>query len=192
MDRLPRVTAITGCGKGKTTSGMGRVLLALCRGERVVVVQFLKGTGYTGELKAAAACWPDRLKIRQFGSGCPDADAIAAGTLTCRRCGGCFRENRRPENDYAGKAFAWAKQEAASGTWDMMLLDEISHPLNRNLLDKAAVVEWVGSVSGSLRLVLTGRGMPAELLATAEEATDCDMVKHPITRGILGRRGVEY
>ena len=73
-----------------------------------------------------------------------------------------------------------------------MVLDEISHSVNRGLLDLAVVLDWVRSVSSGLRLVLTGRNMPSELLEIAEEATECMVVKHPITQGIWGRRGIEY
>ena len=188
---LPRISVVTGNGKGKTTSGMGRAVLAAWSGERVMVVQFLKGTGYTGELQAAAP-WQGRLHICQFGAGCPNSREIEQGLLLCKRCGSCFRENRRPENDFAGKAFHCAQQAVASGEWDLLVLDEISHSLNRGLLDEGEVIAWVREAGSKLRIVLTGRNMPAALLEIADEATECSMVKHPITRGIMGRRGVEY
>ena len=191
MDSLPRITVITGKGKGKTTSAMGRAVLAAAAGERVLVVQFLKGTGYTGEL-TAAPYWQGRLEIRQFGAGCPHSAEIGQGWGLCRRCGTCFRENRRPENDFAGQALRCAQQAVESGHWDLLVLDEISHSLNKGLLDAAQVVEWLDQAASRLRLVLTGRNMPAAVLALAEEATECAVVKHPMSRGILGRWGVEY
>lgn len=191
MDALPRITVVTGHGKGKTTSAMGRAVLAAAAGERVLVVQFLKGTGYTGEL-TAAPYWQGRLEIRQFGGGCPHSAEIAQGVGLCRRCGTCFRTNRRPESDFAGQAFRCAQQAAASGDWDLLVLDEISHPLNKGLLAASPVVEWLRQTAANVRLVLTGRDMPAMVLALADEATECAAVKHPMSRGILGRWGVEY
>ena len=191
MDCLPRITVITGNGKGKTTSAMGRAVLAAASGERALVVQFLKGTGYTGEL-TAAPYWQGHLEIRQFGAGCPHSAEIGRGVGLCRRCGTCFRENRRPENDFAGQALRCAQQAVESGHWDLLVLDEISHSLNKGLLDAVQVVEWLDQAASRLRLVLTGRNMPAAVLALAEEATECAVVKHPMSRGILGRWGVEY
>lgn len=191
MEGLPRITAITGHGKGKTTSGMGRAVLAAWSGERVLVVQFLKGTGYTGELRASRH-WEGRLEIRQFGAGCSNSLEIGAGRMVCTRCGTCFRENKNPENRFAAKAFEYSQQAVSSGQWDLLVLDEISHPLNRGLLETARIVDWIMAERMKLRFVLTGRNMPAELLAIADEATECGMLKHPISRGIMGRRGVEY
>ena len=191
---LPRLTVITGNGKGKTTAGMGRAVLAAWSGERALVVQFLKGTGYTGELEAAGH-WQGQLEIRQFGAGCPDSPAIRQGIGECRRCGTCFRENKRPENRFVDQAFDCAREEAGSGRWDLLVLDEISHAVNKGLLDLATVVDWIRQVREAappVRLVLTGRSMPAQLVELAEEAVECVMVKHPITCGIMGRWGVEY
>ena len=191
MQKLPRLTVITGNGKGKTTAALGRAALAAASGERVLVVQFLKGTGYTGELQAAEY-WQGRLAIRQFGAGCIQSADIAAGTSECSRCGICFRENRLPEKRFAPLAFACAQEAAASAEYELLVLDEISHSVNRGLLELIKVLEWVKKVSGKTRLVLTGRNMPPELIAMADEAIECAAVKHPITRRIFGRRGVEY
>ena len=191
MQKLPRITIVTGDGKGKTTTAVGRAVLAAWSGERVMVVQFLKGAGYTGELMAECN-WRGHLKICQFGAGCFQSEAIASGLAECSRCGNCFRENRRPENRFATRAFACARAAAASEEWDLLVLDEISHPINKGLLDLGQVTGWVESVAGKVRLILTGRNMPQELLEIADEATECVAVKHPIARGIFGRRGSEY
>ena len=191
MADWPRVTVVTGNGKGKTTAGMGRAVLAAWSGERVLVVQFLKGTGYTGELRATEP-WRGRLAIRQFGAGCAHSSQIADGVAECTRCGECFRGNRNPVNQYADQAFSCARDAVASSEWDLLVLDEISHSLNKGLLDKAQVMEWLRDASQKVRFVLTGRNMPAELINMADEATECEAVKHPIFEGIYGRRGIEY
>ena len=191
MQELPRISVITGNGKGKTTTAIGRAVLAAASGERVLVVQFLKGTGYTGELEAAKH-WQGQLLIRQFGAGCFQSAEVAAGVAECTRCGTCFRENRRPENRFAQQAFECAKEAAASAEWDVLVLDEISHSVNKGLLDLMQVTEWIHGITGQVRLILTGRNMPPELVALSEETTECVAVKHPITQGIFGRRGSEY
>lgn len=191
MSNLPRVTVVTGNGKGKTTAGMGRAVLAAWSGDRVLVIQFLKGTGYTGELRAIDP-WQGRLNIRQFGAGCARSVQIAAGMAECIRCGDCFRGNRNPKYQYADQAFRYARDAVDSSEWDLLVLDEISHSLNKGLLNKAQVMAWLHDASQKVRLVLTGRNMPAELIEMADEATECEAVKHPMLKGICGRRGIEY
>jgi len=191
METTHRLTIVTGNGKGKTTSGLGRAVMAALSGERVLVIQFLKGTGYTGELKAAGH-WNGRLAIRQFGSGCFQAAEIGSGTAECSRCGTCFRENRRPENRFALQAFECAREAVESAQWELLVLDEISHALNRGLLELPAVIRWTREVAGRVGLVMTGRNMPPELMEMADWVTECRAVKHPAARGILGRRGIEY
>ena len=46
------VLVFTGQGKGKTTAGLGLVLRTLGRGERVAIVQFIKGGWEPGEARA--------------------------------------------------------------------------------------------------------------------------------------------
>ena len=189
--RHPRIAVITGDGKGKTTQCMGRAVVAAWTGTRVLVVQFLKGTGYTGELQSSRS-WQGLLEIRQFGAGCPHSAEIGQGLSECRRCGSCFRENKKPENHFVDQAFECAQAAAGSGRWDMLVLDEISHAINKGLLDISVVLDWIRQTDPKIGLVLTGRNMPQSLIDIADEATECVMVKHPIQRGIFGRWGVEY
>src|ERR1700722_20640067 len=58
----------TGEGKGKTTAGFGMVARALGWGQRVGVVQFIKGKWITGERRFFAR-FPDQLRLEIMGEG---------------------------------------------------------------------------------------------------------------------------
>ncbi len=189
--RKSNVYIFTGEAKGKTTAAMGLALQAAAEQRMVTVVQFLKGGGYTGELFAAAWLAP-YFTIRQFGYGCPIAEKIKSGEKLCNKCGQCFRENRNPDNGFAPLALAFAAKVLAGGQVDMLVMDEISHAVRHRLISLADVINLVKHRPTGVDIVLTGRYMPEELMAIADQITVCKVVKHPITQGIDARRGIEY
>ncbi|MDT8901741.1 cob(I)yrinic acid a,c-diamide adenosyltransferase [Anaeroselena agilis] len=181
----------TGDGKGKTTAALGLAVAAAACGRRAVVVQFQKGGGYSGELFAQVHL--PALTIRQFGHGCAIAARIKSGEATCRKCGECFRANRDPANPYAARALAYAAGALQDERPAVLVLDEISHALRRGLLNPGQVIALIGSRSPETTVVLTGRHMPDELIALADQVTYCRAVKHPMKDlHIDARRGVEY
>lgn len=185
------VIVITGDGKGKTTTALGMAVLAAGQGERVRMIQFLKGGGYTGEL-SSCRYFHDLFVIYQFGYGCSISEDIRSGKKVCNKCGICFRENRNPERNYAGRAFELAKQFAEDPSVSLLILDEVSHAIRRGLINEEALVELITQRLSGIRLVLTGRNMPDRLISLADSATYCAAVKHPIQDGIDARRGIEY
>ncbi len=58
----------TGKGKGKTTAAMGMVCRAIGHGQRVAIVQFIKGAWATGE-KIVFDAFPDQVTMRAMGEG---------------------------------------------------------------------------------------------------------------------------
>ncbi|HEX3032380.1 MAG TPA: cob(I)yrinic acid a,c-diamide adenosyltransferase, partial [Bacillota bacterium] len=70
MEHQVLIHVLTGEGKGKTTTALGMATRAYGHGLKVHIVQFLKGSSYSGELFSAARMYPG-LKITQFGWGCP-------------------------------------------------------------------------------------------------------------------------
>ncbi|MHB1652032.1 MAG: cob(I)yrinic acid a,c-diamide adenosyltransferase [Desulfitobacteriaceae bacterium] len=181
------ITVYTGDGKGKTTSAIGEGLVRLGSGQKVLMVQFLKGSTYSGELTGLY-----RLGIPyvQFGVGCRWSGMIRTGLRHCTGCGECFRQNRDP-------AIATGLvQEALSllrGSWseeyDVIILDEISHVLTRGLLVLSELQEILDK---PLDWILTGRRMPGELLPLADYWWDLEVRKHPFAQGVKSRRGIEY
>lgn len=186
-----KLIIFTGDGKGKTTAAVGLAVSAAANQEQVMMVQFLKGGGYTGELFAASFLKPF-LTIKQFGYGCPIATQIKSGEKVCNKCGQCFRENRNPVNAFAPKALAFVTEVLATETATFVIMDEISHAIRHGLIDKQAVVGLIKNRAPHISIVLTGRNMPIELMEIADQVTLCKAVKHPMAQGIDARRGTEY
>lgn len=164
-----------GDGKGKTTAALGLALRAVGRGWRVVFFQFLKGGGKTGEVAAAGRLAPE-LEIIQCGTGefilgrPPTAEEIAL----------------------ARTGLARAREVLASGSADLVVLDEVAWAVELGLLEEEAVAEAIRARAPGVEVVLTGRIMPAALLALADLVSEIRCVRHPYERGLAGREGIDY
>ncbi|HEY8908686.1 MAG TPA: cob(I)yrinic acid a,c-diamide adenosyltransferase [Desulfosporosinus sp.] len=184
------ITVYTGQGKGKTTSAIGEALFAYSKGKRVLMVQFLKGSTYSGEIMGL-----NRLGIPliQFGVGCLWAGMIRTGLKHCTGCGECFRQNRTPEIglELVDLALQYVVGEVQANTYDVIILDEVSHALNRDFLRLDQLRELL-LMDSTLHWILTGRGMPNTLESMVDNWWELTMLKHPFTKGVKSRRGIEY
>ena len=191
MEQLGLIQVYTGSGKGKTTAALGLAIRAIGHGLKVEIIQFLKGSSYSGELFTAQRLFP-QLQITQFGWGCPLSSLIRSGQTKCKKCGECFSKNRDRENNLARPALEYAQNLIKEQNCDILILDEISHPLRHNLLDTFEICNLLKTKPANLELVLTGRDMPPEILAIADLVTEAVPVKHPFQVGVDSRRGIEY
>lgn len=171
---LPSLVLVnTGDGKGKTTAALGTVMRARARGWRVSVVQFLKSSEWkVGEEQSA----------RQLG-----VDWWTLGD-------GFTWESEDLDESEAVAREAWrqAAQIISSGDYEMVLLDEVTYPMNFGWIDTAEVVRVLRERPETTNVILTGRDAPAELLEIADTVTEMRKVKHPFDRGVQARRGIDY
>lgn len=181
----------TGTGKGKTTAALGLALRAVGRGAKVAIIQFMKGSAYSGE-QYTLNRFNQQVDHYKFGWTCHHSALIKSGMMKCQKCGRCFKENRNPENDYCSRALTTAKELLASGEYQLMVLDEIGNALRRQLLAEQEVVDLLGQRHPDTELVLTGRDMPERIKEQAHYVTDFAAVKHPFEQGVDSRRGIEY
>lgn len=165
---------LTGEGKAKTTSGFGMVFRALGWGQRVAVVQFIKGTQASGEELLLRDAFPG-IPFFQMGTGFTwDSQNFATDQAAARRT---WDEARRLLQD---------------PTLDLLLLDELTYMLAYKFLDEAEVLDALRQRSPQLSVVVTGRGGGSALRELADTVSEVKSVKHAYEQGIKARRGVDF
>jgi|SRR4029077_5772132 cob(I)alamin adenosyltransferase len=164
----------TGTGKGKSTAAFGLALRMLGRGQRVGVVQFIKGAWHSAERNALAR-FGDQLVWHTMGEG-------------------FTWETQDRARDVAAAERAWAKARdlMADPTLAMLVLDELNIALRYDYLDLAAVVAALKARLPGLHVVVTGRNAKPELVAAADLVTEMTLVKHHFVAGVKAQPGIEF
>jgi cob(I)alamin adenosyltransferase len=169
----------TGNGKGKTTAALGLALRAAGNKMHVLFLQFIKGQWKTGERETLPLLAP-YVEHVVMGRG-----------FTIER----LRNKNVPMEEHqaaATAAFQFAREQVASGTYQMVILDEIMASIHAGLIPLAEVLDLVRQKPPMLHLVLTGRNAPPELVALADLVSEIQPIKHPYQAGIPAQRGVEF
>jgi cob(I)alamin adenosyltransferase len=168
----------TGTGKGKTTAALGTALRAAGHGKKVLILQFIKGSWKTGELKIMKRLKPE-IDMIQLGKGFID---IEDGRLKITR----------KDRDNAVRSFRLAREKIISGCYDLVILDELINLIAYGMIDTEEVIKLIEDRPVGMDLVLTGRGAPDELINIADTVTDMQEVKHAYSKGIKAKKGIEY
>lgn len=165
-----------GDGKGKTTAALGLCLRAAGCGNRVLLVQFLKG-GQTGEL-AALAQIPQVTVLRG------KAGAAFSFRMT--------EQEKEQTRRIHSQNLARAAQLVQAGQVDLLVLDEAAGACNRGLLDLGMLLQLLDSRPEGVEVVITGRNPDEALRQRADYISEIRKVRHPFDRGVKARRGVEF
>ncbi|HEY1119689.1 MAG TPA: cob(I)yrinic acid a,c-diamide adenosyltransferase [Acidimicrobiales bacterium] len=163
----------TGNGKGKSTAAFGTMIRSVARGWPVAVVQFLKsGKWNTGEEKVARELGVEWFAI---GEGFTwDSDDLGKDEAVAR------------------EAWRQAASLLAAGSHRLVVLDEITYPVNWGWLDLDEVVAAIRDRSPKVNVICTGRDAPEPLLELADTATEMRVLKHAYQSGIRAMKGIDY
>lgn len=164
----------TGNGKGKSSSAFGVVIRALGWKQKIGVVQFIKGKWITGERQFFMK-FEDQVDWHTMGEG------FTWDT-----------QDRDRDIAAAESAFARACEMMQSGTYDLVVLDEINIALRYDYLDVHAVIDGLKARSARTSVILTGRDAKPELCDYADLVSEMQEIKHPFQAGIKAQRGIDF
>jgi cob(I)alamin adenosyltransferase len=163
----------TGDGKGKSTAAFGVVMRAVARDWRVCVIQFVKsGKWKVGEEKVGRRLGVDWLKGGDgFTWESPDLDQSQGRAVA---------------------AWQLAAAAIAGAEYQLVVLDEITYPMNWGWIDGDSVIEAIRSRPTNVNVIATGRDAPESLVDVADTVTEMVKVRHAYDRGIRARRGIDF
>ncbi|MEM6415311.1 MAG: cob(I)yrinic acid a,c-diamide adenosyltransferase [Pseudomonadota bacterium] len=169
----------TGDGKGKSSSAFGVIIRALGWGQKVGVVQFIKGAWITGE--------------RQFFQKLAKVDTFSLVDWHTMGEGFTWDTQDRDRDVAAAEAaFTQACEMMKNGDYDVIVLDEINIALRYDYLSVEMVIGALKGRSSRTSVVLTGRDAKPALCDYADLVSEMCEVKHPFKAGIKAQRGIDF
>ena len=164
-----------GDGKGKTTAAVGLAVRCAGRGNKVLMVQFLKSRD-SGELYSLAKL--------------PDIE-VMRGKESKK-----FTFQMNEEEKHAlliehNKMFEQVLAKIKNGGYSLLILDELIGSLNAKVFEMPKLIEFLRHKPENLEVVLTGRNPAPELVEIADYVSEMRKVKHPMDKGIMAREGIE-
>ncbi|QTA78374.1 Corrinoid adenosyltransferase [Desulfonema limicola] len=164
----------TGNGKGKTTAALGLAFRALGHGQRVCIIQFIKGSWKYGELLSSER-FKDGLDFHVMGRG-----------FTWKS------DNLEKDTAIAVDAWDFARQTIVSGKYDLVILDELTYLISYKMIKEEDVTDCLKNRPENVHVLVTGRNASQGLIDIADMVTQMNDVKHHYKAGIKAQKGIEF
>lgn len=164
-----------GDGKGKTTAAVGLAVRAKGAGMSASVFQFLKN-GSSSEISMLSSL------------GIP-----AEGCASCTKF--TFQmndEEKKSVYECHNQMLFNIRKFAAENDNVLIVMDEFLDAYNKGMLDRKLSEDIIREISGKSEIILTGRNPAAVFTEQADYISEIKAVKHPYSRGITARKGIEY
>ena len=156
------VQVFYGPGKGKTSAAIGQAIRAASLGQRVTIIQFLKGKD------AEEFCYLEKLEpdIRLFRF------EKSEGTYD-----NLLESQKKEEVKNLINAFNFAKKVIDTGECDVLILDEVLGLIDLDILSVEDIISLIELREDYERLVLTGRMLPERIAEYADVISKIDLEK---------------
>lgn len=182
-----------GDGKGKTTAAVGLTLRAVGNGIPVLFVQFMKD-GSSGEIKMLK-------EIKNVTVHYPRTFYGFTSAMNEQQ----KEEMKEQYMEFLGlveKVFRGQApmQEQAQMKLDItagadirlvVVLDEVIHACNKNLLEEEALLKLISECPDDTELILTGRNPSERIFQKADYISEIKKRRHPFDQGVPARKGIE-
>jgi cob(I)alamin adenosyltransferase len=176
MEKKGLIQVYTGNGKGKSTAAIGQAARAAGHGLKVGFISFFKD--------------PDAFGYGEYKS----LEKLGVKTFLFARKHPHFYKELNPDDvcQQCCEGLESIKELFQDQSWDMLVLDEINIAMRDGFLKEDDVLSLLQMKPEKLELVLTGRGVGQRIIEQADLVSEIREVKHPYSRGIESRKGIEY
>lgn len=178
------VLVYTGKGKGKTSASIGLMARALGTGWSVAFLQFIKhwDVGEHDFIKQIQKdVYGDKLLFFKGGEGFYNAGELSAKGVSDKQ-----------HHEAAKKTYDKAMDAVKSGTYEVVICDEINNAVHDGLLTVDDMEKLIDARHEKTTLCLTGRNFPESLLAKVDIATNMTKIKHHFDEKYLANKGIDY
>ncbi len=168
------IQVYTGNGKGKSTAATGQAVRAAGAGMKTYIIQFMKEYPYS------------ELKSLKYLSEWITIEQIGGDEFVYKR-----ELPSEDEKAKARKALKKVEELMESGSFDIIILDEVLVAVYFKLLKPDDIISVMKKKPPAVELILTGRYCPEEITELADLVTEMKEIKHYYRNGVLSRKGIE-
>ncbi len=155
----------SGDGHGKSPAALGRAVQTACRGENVVIIQFLKGRGLT-DSEFVKRLEPE-IKIFRFEKS--DEDYVNLS-----------EERKTEEWQNIRNGLNFAKKVLYTGECSLLILDEVLGLIDKGIITVEELKNLLMVKPGDMDIIMTGITLNDEVCVLADEVTKVETMRFKI------------
>lgn len=159
---MSKISVFTGEGHGKTPAAIGEAIMRAEQGDRVVMIQYLKGKGL-GNIEYLKRLEPE-VKLFRFEKSDMLFDELS-------------EEKKEEEKINIKNGINFARKVISTGECDLLILDELLGIIDNDIISVDEVISMLNLRPDNMDIILTGINIDDKVLAVADAVTKLDCVK---------------
>lgn len=152
----------SGDGHGKSPAALGKAVMAAAAGERVVIIQFLKGRGLQ-DTEFIRRLEPE-IKIFRFEKSETDFVALS-------------EDKKQEEIVNIKNGLNFAKKVLTTGECDLLILDEVLGLIDNEIITVEDLKNLLEARDGETDIIMTGISLNDDLCLVADEVSRIETMK---------------
>ena len=152
----------SGDGHGKSPAALGKAVMAAAAGERVVIIQFLKGRGLQ-DTEFIRRLEPE-IKIFRFEKSETDFVALS-------------EDKKQEEIVNIKNGLNFAKKVLTTGECDLLILDEVLGLIDNEIITVEDLKNILEARDGETDIIMTGISLNDDLCLVADEVSRIETLK---------------
>ena len=152
----------SGDGHGKSPAALGKAVMAAAAGERVVIIQFLKGRGLQ-DTEFIRRLEPE-IKIFRFEKSETDFVALS-------------EDKKQEEIVNIKNGLNFAKKVLTTGECDLLILDEVLGLIDNEIITVEDLKNLLDARDGETDIIMTGISLNDDLCLVADEVSRIETLK---------------